>query len=81
MSVRKTFDAELADLSSSLIRMGSEAAGAIDNAIRAFDGHDLQLADAVIQPRESGTTCGKALRSSTPLWRSSTALALLGPRR
>ena len=49
MSVRKTFDAELADLSASLIRMGSEAAGAIDNAIRAFDGHDLQLADAVIQ--------------------------------
>ena len=49
MSVRKTFDAELAELSASLIRMGSEAAGAIDNAIRAFDSHDLQLADAVIQ--------------------------------
>ena len=29
--------------------MGSEAAGAIDNAIRAFDSHDLQLAGAVIQ--------------------------------
>ncbi len=49
MSVRKTFDAELAELSASLIRMGSEAAGAIDNAIRAFDSHDLQLAGAVIQ--------------------------------
>lgn len=49
MSVRKTFDAELAELSASLIRMGSEAAGAIDNAIRAFDSHDLQLTDAVIQ--------------------------------
>ena len=48
MSVRKTFDAELAELSASLIRMSSLATGAIGDAMRAFDGRDAALAETVI---------------------------------
>ena len=49
MPARKSFDAELSDLSASLIRMGSIAARSIDAAIAAFDAHDLQAAAAVIE--------------------------------
>ena len=48
-AARKSFDAELSDLSASLIRMGSIAARSIDAAIAAFDAHDLQAAAAVIE--------------------------------
>ena len=49
MSVRKSFDAQLSELSTSLIRMGSIAVQAIEDAIRAFKTQDPQLARQVIE--------------------------------
>ena len=49
MSVRKSFDAQLSELSTSLIRMGSIAVQAIEDAIRAFKTQDPQLAHQVIE--------------------------------
>lgn len=48
MSVRKSFDAQLSELSSSLIRMGSISVQAIEDAIRAFKTRDAELANQVI---------------------------------
>ena len=49
MSVRKSFDAQLSELSSSLIRMGSVSVQAIEDAIRAFKNRDPELAKQVIE--------------------------------
>ena len=49
MPARKSFDAELSELSASLIRMGSLAARSIDAAIAAFEARDTQAAAAVIE--------------------------------
>lgn len=48
MSPRYSYNSELADLVSSLIRMGGAATDAISKAIEAFRTHDTQLAKEVM---------------------------------
>ena len=63
MGARPTFDNELEQLNTDLIRMGAMTEEAIDSSIRAFKRHDLKLAASIIESDRAIDDIEKAIEA------------------